>query len=162
MSTCGKCGETYRWKCKSCRNKKLQDQRQNDHTCLDCGCKYDRGRHGKRTRCDSCYGEHRQATTLLHAASQRAKSRGIGFDLDLEWVRGGLRSGCPMTGEKYVIGQGTNYSNRHPLTPSIDKVNPKLGYTKDNCRVVSWFYNMAKQQWSDEEVLELCKKIVQQ
>ena len=56
--------------------------------------------------------------------------------------------------------QGKDFSSRTPWSPSIDKIDPKGGYTQKNCRVVAWWYNVAKQTFSDNEVLELCKAVV--
>jgi len=41
-----------------------------------------------------------------------------------------------------------------------DKIDPSKGYTKDNCRVVCWWYNLAKSIYSDEVVLDLMKTTV--
>jgi hypothetical protein len=48
------------------------------------------------------------------------------------------------------------------MSPSIDKIDPAKGYTIDNCQVVSWWYNVTKQRFTDKEVLELCKAVVNQ
>lgn len=161
MTTCGKCGRDYTSgsKCKPCRNKTLQDRRQNSVGCVDCGEMFDRPHAGKRTRCDSCYEIYRQVYNLYHSVKNRAATSGLDFDITEEWIRNGVEQGCPMTGESFVIGNGSNYGNRHPLTPSVDKIDPDKGYTQDNCRVVCWFYNLAKARWNDEDVIALCKKI---
>ena len=41
-----------------------------------------------------------------------------------------------------------------------NKINPSLGYTKENCQVVCWWYNVSKQTFTNEEVLWLCKRVV--
>ena len=161
MAICGKCGDEYEsgQKCKPCRNNRLQELRQNGKVCVECGCVFDRLKGGKATRCPDCYPIYRQSYNLVGSCKNRANAKGLDFDLTVEWVMSQLEAGCPVTGEAYVFGVGSDYSDRHPLTPSVDKINPTLGYTQDNCRVVSWFYNVAKQQWTDEEVIELCIKV---
>ena len=82
------------------------------------------------------------------------------FNLDLDWLYKRLYF-CERTGIEFNIGyNGSNYSDRDLRTPSIDKINPELGYTKDNCQIVCWWYNVSKQRFTDEEVIELCRKVV--
>lgn len=160
MTMCGKCGGEYESgsKCKPCRNKRLQDRRQT-RVCVDCGVEYVGVRGSKAKRCGSCYPEYRQTYKLLHSCKHRAGQAGLDFDLTLDWIREGVSKGCPATGDAFVIGEGSDYSDRNPMTPSVDKIDPNGGYTMDNCRVVSWFYNLAKARWTDEEVISLCTKI---
>jgi hypothetical protein len=46
------------------------------------------------------------------------------------------------------------------MTATIDKIDPRKGYTKDNCRVICWWYNCAKQQHTDEVMLNMCKAVI--
>lgn len=160
MSICGKCGGEYESgsKCKPCRNRRLQDQRQT-RKCVACGVDFVGTKGSKATRCPDCYPKYRRAYNLLHSCKHRAKQAGIEFNLTQEWIQSGVERGCPMTGECFILGEGSDYSDRNPMTPSIDKIDPTGGYTMDNCRVVSWFYNLAKARWTDEEVISLCTKI---
>lgn len=45
-------------------------------------------------------------------------------------------------------------------TASIDKIDANKGYTKDNCEIVAWWYNCAKQTYSNKEVYDFCKMVV--
>ena len=68
-----------------------------------------------------------------------------------------LQSGyCEITGISFEQNKG----NRSPFGPSIDRIDPKKGYTKDNCRVVVSCYNLAKSNWSDDDVLRMAQAIV--
>lgn len=115
---------------------------------------------GKRACCEECYPKHRQSVNLCANAKLRAEKLKVDFDLDISFVFEKLKQVCPRTGLPFVIGVGSNYSNRHPQVPSVDKINPTLGYTKDNVQIVCWWYNCAKQRYSDQEVLKLCKAVV--
>lgn len=55
---------------------------------------------------------------------------------------------------KVINHGGGDYGDRHPYTPTIDKIDPNKGYTKDNCRIVIWWYNLSKSIWNDELVIE--------
>ena len=93
---------------------------------------------------------------LWSATQHRAKDRNLEFDLDIDWIKNRLIF-CEVTGIAFElrdmeVKSTTNYSNRKPLTPSIDKIDSTKGYTKDNCRVVCWWYNLAKSNWDDDTV----------
>ncbi len=91
----------------------------------------------------------------LNAAKIRASKKGIPFDLDVDWYIENMEKGCSVTGVK-LDRKGTKSVN----TPSIDQIIPSKGYTKENCRIVSYWYNTAKNAFSDEQVLEMCKLVI--
>lgn len=76
---------------------------------------------------------------MMYRAKRAAKDRGLLFDLDRQWFRERLERGrCEMTGLAFdMIGRRT------PLSPSIDRINPRGGYTKSNCRLIIWWLNRA-------------------
>jgi hypothetical protein len=80
----------------------------------------------------------------------------------VEFLRQSIISGCPRTGIKFkkLLQANSDYSNRDPWSPSVDKIDPTKGYTKDNVQIVSWWYNVSKQQFTDDEVLEFCQKVI--
>ncbi len=88
------------------------------------------------------------------------KSRG-NIDLDLEWVQERLDVGrCEVTNIKFETinyGEGKRGYNHTPWTPSIDKIDPIKGYTKENCQMVVWAYNRAKGLWGEDIMAKLAK-----
>jgi len=113
----------------------------------------------KGSHCDTCYPHYRNAYKLFSAAEQRAKNKGYEFSLTIEWVFERLLKPCPKTGMPFIQG-GNDYSDRNPYSASIDKIHPDKGYTPENCQVVSWLYNCAKQRFSEEDVYNFCLKVV--
>lgn len=59
----------------------------------------------------------------------------------------------------YKRGVGTKLRSECKAC-TIDKIDPTKGYTKDNCLIVCWWYNVTKQRYSDTEVLQLCKQVI--
>lgn len=145
----------YRSVCKKCAGNIK------DVVCPVCGKTHSRyGTQRKSDACEDCYLKYRQAQTLYYSSEYRAKKGKLDFNLTIEWILERLCI-CPKTGKEFTFqDNGSTYSNRSPTTPSIDKINPHLGYTIDNCQIVCWWYNSAKQQFSDDEVLDLCKSVV--
>ena len=143
--------------CKKCYSKKKHPEVK----CPICNKTHHRGSDNRRSKiCKECYPKYRYAVNLLHSSLFRAKRYNIEHDLTIEWIMERLTT-CPKTGIEFSFSHnGNNYSNRSPYTPSIDKVDPTKGYTKDNCVIVCWWYNVSKQRFTDEEVLELCRRVV--
>lgn len=165
-----KSGNTvYRPYCKSCRAEKGRNGRKDrmQKTCCNCEGSWE-AKMGKARRkidlCDNCYPFYRTAYNLYYAALLRSTKNKLPFDLELKDIHLELVKGvCPKTGIEFEIKKkGSDYSNRSPFAPSIDKINPSKGYTKDNIQIVCWWYNAAKGRYTDEEVFELCKAVILQ
>jgi hypothetical protein len=46
-------------------------------------------------------------------------------------------------------------------TASMDRIDPSKGYTKENCQIISVMANFAKNDFSDLDMKEFCKQIVE-
>jgi hypothetical protein len=103
-----------------------------------------------------------RAVRLAISARMNAKKAGIAHDLDADWVEARIRAGCAKTGVAFELKHpgGTGFSRCHHLSPSLDRIDPTKGYTKDNVQVVTWIYNRAKHQQTDADVLEFAKALV--
>lgn len=125
--------------------------------CPDCGVVFlPKGR--KSSRCSGCYPAYRRCVNMLASARHRSSTT---CDLSVEWLRKRLEEGCPKVGLPFeLLKTGANYRDRHPLSPSLDQIIPGKGYTMRNIQVVCWWYNAAKQRFSDKEVVWLCQRVV--
>ncbi len=47
---------------------------------------------------------------------------------------------------------------RSPFLPSIDRINHAKGYTRDNIRVTWLIENLARNVFTDADVLEFCRR----
>jgi len=82
----------------------------------------------------------------------KARRRKLSGTLDAAWLAkwAQVRS-CPILGIPFMSA-GTRLNNApHPLTPSLDRLDPSLGYTPENTRVVSYFVNVSKNAWPDDQ-----------
>ena len=96
---------------------------------------------------------------LINASKQRAVQTNIEHTLTLEelisiYPKDG---NCPVFGTKLEFGNAGFRDN----SPSIDKIDPKLGYTIDNVQILSWRANRLKVDASIEE-LELLLAFMKQ
>ena len=98
------------------------------------------------------------ARMRLHGAKARARKFNLPFDLDFEWMMERMDK-CAVTNIPFEL-ERTGEKQRS-FAPSIDRIDPQKGYTKDNCRMVIGMYNRAKGEGTDEDVMrmvnELCR-----
>ncbi len=120
---------------------------------------------GLRTKCKVCASEYwknykeknkdklktrsqqNRDSRSLSNIKRRAKQKGIEFNLELEDISGVVV--CPVFGFELERSNG-NASKR---SPSVDRIDPNKGYTKDNIQVISQLANNMKQDATPEQLL---------
>jgi hypothetical protein len=95
-------------------------------------------------------GIHSQKVAMLNAARQRAIKDGLPFNLTIEDLH--IPDRCPVLGLELLLGGGIAERDQ---APSLDKVIPALGYTKNNVIVVSVRANRAKNNLAIHELQAL-------
>lgn len=101
------------------------------------------------------YDKYRRASRLLQDARRRAKSRNLEYNLDRDWFMNEQCKGCALTGIPFdFINVGS------AKVPTIDRIDPTEGYTKENARLVLHIMNYWKSDYSDDELYEVAKAFV--
>jgi hypothetical protein len=69
---------------------------------------------------------------------------------------------CPLTGWDMVLPESTSgwKSGNKPENASLDRVDNDKGYIEGNVRFVALIANMARQAYTDKQVIEFCKAVV--
>ena len=105
-----------------------------------------------------------RATNLVSGSRHRAKRLGIDHDLTTDWVLTRLRAGvceaCGLPFEFPECDEGGTGGPKNNWIPSLDRIDPCGGYTRDNVRVVVWCYNGAKASGTDADVLRLARALI--
>lgn len=83
---------------------------------------------------------------LLRWARDRARRRGLEFDLTIDDIH--IPDLCPV----FKVPLSTNASRPCGFSPSLDRIDPTIGYVRGNVIVVSYRANRLK---SDASLLEL-------
>ena len=94
---------------------------------------------------------------MVKRASHRAKLKEVDFNItweDIEYVEI-----CPILEIPLNWGETSNEGGRNINTPSLDRINPELGYIKGNVKVISTLANMMKSSASKEQIHLFCKNI---
>ncbi len=96
-----------------------------------------------------------KAIAMFHGTKVGKRHRD-GNELSPEWILERLEVGvCEVTGMSFTYG----VEARNPWSPSLDRIDPKIGYTLANTRVVVWIYNAAKNVFTDGDVMLMAKAI---
>lgn len=97
---------------------------------------------------------HRQPERfLLNSARQRARRKGLPFDLTISDVV--IPSVCPVL--KIPLLQGVG--KKHDGSPTIDRVIPSRGYVHGNVHVISWRANSLKKDGTVTELTNIVEYI---
>ena len=90
-----------------------------------------------------------RAIAMFHGTKVGRRFR-EGNELTPEWILEKLEQGvCEVTGLPFTYG----VEARNPWSPSLDRIDPSIGYTLENTRVVVWIYNAAKNVFTDSDVM---------
>lgn len=115
---------------------------------------------------DNRRDEYTQFRWFVNRGNYRGKRRRkYGCDLTVEFLKelwdqqNGI---CPFTGWKLVLPQDSSYawSEKNPANASLDRIDNSKGYMRGNVRFISVMANLARQTFTDEQVRNFCKAVV--
>lgn len=129
------------------------------------------------TLCRTCQSDRSKAFTTkarknpehfirlkLASYRSRAKQEGADFNVTSDYLielfnkQKGL---CYYTGQEISFEHITKAGNApHRLTPSLDRLDPKKGYTIGNVAWCAYYINRMKNDCNYIEFLELCEQII--
>lgn len=144
-------------------------------SCTKCGltlelARFYRSQHGmmgRASECKACFrgrtnaryrnSPRARAKVLCQHARQRAEKKGLAFTLDIAWVADAIEAGqCQATGIPFDLSL---VGARNLYGPSLDRVSPDEGYTKENTQVVLFGYNACKNTATTAEVATFFKTV---
>ena len=97
-----------------------------------------------------------RAKSLLKTTRRRSsKFENVTNPVDLEFVIDKLEKGrCEVTGVSFCYENNFGTS-KNPLSPSIDRIDSNIGYSKENTRLVIWQYNLMKGELTDSQIFDI-------
>jgi 5-methylcytosine-specific restriction endonuclease McrA len=101
------------------------------------------------------------ANGKVSAARQRAKNKGLAFDIDIDFVVDMFHEQegrCALTGREMTY-RGDKGSQEMFHSFSIDRVDSSKGYTRDNIQLLCWGANSIKSNMSTELLFDLIREI---
>jgi len=98
--------------------------------------------------------QRQRAAHLAWEARRRAERKLVPFTLtanDIDRLQAVIDVGaCEVTGAQFEMSGST------PYAPSLDRVQPGLGYVPGNVRVVCRWINVAMGQWGEAAINKAC------
>lgn len=99
-----------------------------------------------------------RAYELWHGAKSRASNRKIEFSISRYFIESAIKIGhCAVTGMPFDLS--LKDKRMGSFSPSIDRIDPRLGYVDGNVQVVCWIYNRAKGDGTHLDVLKLMEAL---
>jgi hypothetical protein len=99
----------------------------------------------------------------LSSAKSRAVAKSLELDITLQDLLDlyELQEGkCALSGIKMIIRKNTGESsNKDPFMMSLDRIDPKRGYLKDNIQWVCLIGQFAKNTFTEEDLLKFCRSV---
>jgi hypothetical protein len=95
------------------------------------------------------------------AANARSRKHNLEFNITMDDIYNMIVKQdfkCNLTKIDLTFEMG---SGRVQTNMSLDKINPNLGYTKDNIQIVCAAVNMMKSNLSNDELYNFCEKILE-
>jgi hypothetical protein len=94
---------------------------------------------------------------MLWDTRKRAKSKRIEHDLDYEFLESLYCSHCPISGDSLLWERG--HGKPQDTSPSLDRIDPRKGYTRDNVWIISYRMNRIKNDATPEELETIAAKL---
>jgi len=101
------------------------------------------------------YYEKFPARNILSNIKTRAEKKGLPFDLTEEWYNEEFKKGCAMTDIPFSPPR-----IRSPFSANVDKIIPSMGYVMSNCRLTCMSFNLAKAEWTDDDIITMAAALL--
>jgi hypothetical protein len=95
---------------------------------------------------------------LIKNASERAIKKGVTFCLTEEWGASVWTGKCALTGIDFNMNK--NGYGPGAFSPTIDRINPKTGYTPSNCRFILACVNSFKHEGTDKQMFVVARALI--
>ena len=145
-------------KCPQCGETKPASEFSKDRSRLD----------GLQSKCSACelaykrkYARDRPFYPCLHRARNRAKNRGVPFNITEEYLESIWTGVCPVFHVRLDLpsrGEGHKFTT---TTPSLDRIAPDKGYVPGNVIWISLRANRMKNDGTSEELFRVAEWLQQ-
>jgi len=102
---------------------------------------------------------YKRAAGIFYAARKRGVALGFSTAMELAaYVQAIASDRCPVFGQVFVT-RGSGFSK---WSPSIDKIDPALGYVPGNIQIISMMANCMKRDATPDELLAFADWVIKE
>jgi hypothetical protein len=129
-----------------------------DLSCFSSHVKNKDGLQGSCRKCNRLSSKEWNANNKDSLALKRIKDRALekGLDFNLELKDIAYPDKCPVFGFELTRNNKVSHFN----SPSVDRIDPTKGYTKDNIQVISQLANGMKQNATKEQLIQFAEWVL--
>lgn len=107
--------------------------------------------------------EYSQFKSYVQRAKFRSKNK-YNYDITVEYLKKlweEQKGICPFTKWDLILPKNSNigFEASLPENASLDRIDNSKGYIEGNVRFISYMANLARQSFSDEQLIEFCKAV---
>ena len=112
----------------------------------------------KKWRKNKTVGDAQHLFDMLEGARDRAKKYTVPYTLKVQDLRDIITDTCPILGLKFELNKQDQEwgkekkKNNWQTSPSLDRIVPDKGYTKDNVIIISLMANSIKNQATPDQI----------
>lgn len=102
---------------------------------------------------------------LIATAKNRANTKKLPFNLDFDFLNDLWKEQdgkCAISGVPFELSPNETFGEPRQLSPSLDRINPALGYIKGNVRLVTYQINCGIGPYGLEKFIDMCKAVVRE
>lgn len=96
---------------------------------------------------------------LIQSAMGRAKKVSLEVSVDYDWIKDNISSHCPCCSRIFKAGPSNGRGKNSYDRPSLDRINPLIGYTKSNTRIICNECNRIKNNGTFQQHDQIAKWI---
>lgn len=101
---------------------------------------------------------------FVSKAKYRDSMKNYGCDITIEYLKdlweeqNGI---CPFTGWFLILPKDSNlgFEQTNPANASLDRIDNDKGYVRGNVRFVAFIANIARQNFTDDQLKDFCKAV---
>ena len=140
--------------CRKCKSKRWRPYyRKNKKRLIQISRRWKKANRERAARTSRAWALANPCKVMLREARRRAKKSKVRFTIAADDIF--IPTRCPLLGNVLKRGVGTHTGN----SPSLDRRDPKKGYTPDNVWVISRRANVIKQDATLEELEQLVRNL---
>lgn len=112
---------------------------------------------------DNRRDNYTQFRWFVRRGEYRNKKKGYGCDLTVEYLKDlweKQKGICPFTGWNLILPKDSeSFESKNIANASVDRIDNSKGYMEGNVRFISVMANLARQAYTDEQLIKFCKDV---